>query len=88
MGNDQYGFCIGLLRSRNQYNSIWVIMDKMTKCAHFLHMSTTYSGEDYIKLFIQEIVKLHGAPVPITSDRGWDALLIYSVRLRKGMVHR
>ncbi|KAF3660660.1 putative CST complex subunit CTC1-like [Capsicum annuum] len=50
-----------LPRSRSQYNLIWVIMDRMTKSAHFLPVTTNYSGEDYAKLFIQRIVKLHRA---------------------------
>lgn len=56
---------MGLPWSRNQYDLIWVIMDRITKSAHFMPMRTNYSGEEYAKLFIQEIVKLHGAPVCI-----------------------
>ncbi|KAF3628364.1 putative PP2A regulatory subunit TAP46-like [Capsicum annuum] len=62
-------FVTGLLRSYSQFDSIWVIMDRMTKSAHFLLVRTNYSGEDYTKLFIREIIKLHGAPVSIISDR-------------------
>ena len=61
-------FITGLPRSRNQYDSIWVIIDRPAKSAHFLPVRTYYSGEDYAKLFIVEIVCFHGAPVSIISD--------------------
>ncbi|WMV18729.1 hypothetical protein MTR67_012114 [Solanum verrucosum] len=41
----------------------------MTKSAHFLPVKNTYSAEDYDRLYIQEIVRLHGVPVFIISDR-------------------
>ncbi|KAF3643286.1 hypothetical protein FXO38_20699 [Capsicum annuum] len=44
--------------------------DRLTKSAHFLPMRTNYSGEVYAKIYIEEIVQLHGAPVSIISDRG------------------
>ena len=42
----------------------------MTKSAHFLPVKTSYSAEDYAKLYIREMVKLHGVPLSIISDRG------------------
>lgn len=63
-------FIIGLPKFKNQYDSIWVIIDRLTKLAHFLPVRTNYSGKDYPKLFIAEIVHLHDAPVSIISDRG------------------
>ncbi|WMV07964.1 hypothetical protein MTR67_001349 [Solanum verrucosum] len=63
-------FITGLPRSRRQHDSIWVIVDRMTKLAHFLPVKTTNSAEDYAKLYIQEVVRLHGVPVSIISDRG------------------
>ena len=45
-------------------------MDRLTKSAHFLPVKVSYSAEDYAKLYIKEIVKLHGAPLSIISDRG------------------
>ncbi|WMV23870.1 hypothetical protein MTR67_017255 [Solanum verrucosum] len=42
----------------------------MTKLAHFLPVKTTHSTEDYAKLYIQEVVRLHGVPVSIISYRG------------------
>ncbi|KAH0775071.1 hypothetical protein KY290_012208 [Solanum tuberosum] len=48
-------FITGLPRSRKQHDSIWVIVDRMTKSAHFLPVKTTNSTEDYAKLYIQEV---------------------------------
>ena len=61
---------VGLPCTRRQHDSIWVIVDRMTKSAHFLPVKVSYSAEDYAKLYIKEIVKLHGAPLSIISDRG------------------
>ncbi|WMV07716.1 hypothetical protein MTR67_001101 [Solanum verrucosum] len=46
---------VGLSRSRRQHDSIWVIVDKMTKSAHFLPVKTIHSAEDYARLYIQEV---------------------------------
>ncbi|XP_059290739.1 uncharacterized protein LOC132044276 [Lycium ferocissimum] len=43
---------------------------ELTKSSHFLPVRTTYSAEDYAKLYIKKIVRLHGVPVSIISDRG------------------
>ncbi|WMV23032.1 hypothetical protein MTR67_016417 [Solanum verrucosum] len=48
-------FITGLPRSRRQHDSIWVIVDRMTKSAQFLPIKTTNSAEDYAKLYIQEV---------------------------------
>lgn len=63
-------FITGLPRSSRKYDSIWVIVDRLTKLAHFLPVRTTYSAEDYARLYIKEIVRLHGVSVSIISDRG------------------
>ena len=63
-------FITGLPRSPRKYDSIWVIVDHLTKSAHFLPDWTTYSAEDYAGLYIKEIVRLHGVLVSIISDRG------------------
>ncbi|WMV25233.1 hypothetical protein MTR67_018618 [Solanum verrucosum] len=47
--------CTGLPRYRMQHDSIWVIVHRMTKSAYFLLVKTTFSVEDYAKLYIQEI---------------------------------
>ncbi|KAH0776452.1 hypothetical protein KY290_007863 [Solanum tuberosum] len=63
-------FITELPRSRRQHDSIWVIVDRMTKSAHFLLVKTTHSAEDYARLYIQDVVRLHGVSIFIISDRG------------------
>ena len=58
-------FITGLPRTRRQHDSIWVIVDRMTKSSRFLAVKTTYSAEDYAKLYLTEIVRLHGVPLSI-----------------------
>ena len=62
-------FIIVLPRSCIKHDSIWVIVDKMTKSAHFYPVKNTHWAEDYSKLYIQEVVRLHGVPVSIFSNR-------------------
>ena len=62
-------FVVGLPTIPVGYDSIWVIIDRLTKSAHFLPVKTTYSVEKYAKLYIAEIVRLHGALTSIISDR-------------------
>ncbi|XP_060202637.1 uncharacterized protein LOC132631056 [Lycium barbarum] len=63
-------FITGLLRSHRKFDSIWVIIDRLTKSTCFLPVRTTYATEDYAKLYLKEIVRLHSIPVSIISDRG------------------
>ena len=60
----------GLPRTHRQHDSIWVIVDRMTKSSRFLAVKTTYSAEDYAKPYLSKIVRLHGVPLSIISDRG------------------
>ncbi|XP_070020173.1 uncharacterized protein [Nicotiana sylvestris] len=62
-------FIIGLPRSYHKFDSIWVIVDRLTKCAYFLPVKTTYTAEDYTKLYIKEIVRLHGVPTDGQAER-------------------
>ena len=63
-------FVVGLPKTRRKHDSIWVIVDRMTKSSHFICVKSTYRAEDYAKLYIDEIVRWHGIPLPIISDRG------------------
>ena len=60
----------GLPRSTKGYDSIWVIVDRLTKSAHFLPVRTTYTAAQYAKIFLEQIVYLHGVPISIVSNRG------------------
>ena len=63
-------FVVGLPRTQKGYDSIWVIVDRLTKSAHFLPVRSTYSAAQYARLFLDHIVSLHGVPISIVSDRG------------------
>ncbi|WVZ97861.1 hypothetical protein U9M48_043369 [Paspalum notatum var. saurae] len=63
-------FIVGLPRTQKGYNSIWVVVDRLTKVAHFIPVNTTYSGARLAELYISRIVYLHGVPKRIISDRG------------------
>ena len=62
-------FVSGLPRTKNNHDSIWVIVDRLTKSAHFIPVLTTYSMDRLAELYTQNIVRLHGVPSSIISDR-------------------
>ena len=62
-------FVVGLPLSQRGNDAIWVIVDRLTKSAHFLPMRMTYSMEKLAQLYVNEIVRLHGVPLMIVSDR-------------------
>ena len=64
------GFVVGLPRTQKGHDSIWVIVDRLTKSAHFIPVRTNYGGEKLAKLYVENIVKLYGVPSRIVSDRG------------------
>ena len=63
-------FIVGLPNTLGKYDSIWVIVDRLTKSAHFIQVKVTYNVEKLAKLYISEIVRLHRVPLSIISDRG------------------
>ena len=63
-------FIMGLPRTTNGYNSIWVIVDRLTKSAHFIPMKISYSARKYAEIYLDRIVTLHGVLLTIISDRG------------------
>ena len=62
-------FVVGLPRTKKGHDAIWVIVDRFTKSAHFLPVRNTYTIDQYAQLYIKEIVRLHGVPLVIVSDR-------------------
>jgi hypothetical protein len=63
-------FIVGLPRTRAGYDSIWVVVDRLTKSAHFIFVKTSYNSEVSVELYMSRIVCLHGVPKKIMSDRG------------------
>ena len=62
-------FVTHLLRTPQGHDAVWVIVDRLTKSAHFLAVPMTFTLERFCRLYIREIVRLHGVPVSIVSDR-------------------
>ncbi|KAI3741049.1 hypothetical protein L1987_58716 [Smallanthus sonchifolius] len=62
-------FITKLPKTARDYDTIWVVVDRLTKSAHFLEIHETYSSKKLADLFIKEIVSRHGVPVSIVSDR-------------------
>jgi hypothetical protein len=63
-------FIVGLPNTSQHHNSIWVTVDRLTKTAHFLPVHTTHKTEKYAEIYVDQIVRLHGIPKTIVSDRG------------------
>jgi hypothetical protein len=63
-------FIVGLPRTRAGYDSIWVVVDRLTKSAHFISVKTNYSSAVLATLYMSRIVCLHGVPKKIVSDKG------------------
>ncbi|GJV74936.1 putative reverse transcriptase domain-containing protein [Tanacetum coccineum] len=62
-------FMSGMPRTPSGYDTIWVIIDRLSKSAHFLPMKKTDSMEKLTRLYLKEIVCRHGVPVSIISDQ-------------------
>jgi hypothetical protein len=63
-------FIMGLPRTQRGYDSIGVIVDRLTNVAHFILVRTTYTRPQLVELYISRIVCLDGVPKKIVSDRG------------------
>jgi hypothetical protein len=63
-------FIVGLSLIVKNHNSIWVIVDRLTKSAHFIPVRADYRPTDYAELYFNQIVRLHRIPHTIVSDRG------------------
>jgi hypothetical protein len=62
-------FIVRLPKTTRGNDSIWVIVDRLTKVAHFIPYKIGMTLDNLAKLYIKEIVRLHGIPKTITSDR-------------------
>jgi len=78
-------FVVGLPRTVKGHDSIWVIVDRMTKSAHFLPVRTTYTVDKLAEIYIQEIVRLHGVPLSIVSDRDSRFTSTFWKKLQEGL---
>jgi hypothetical protein len=63
-------FIVGLPRTAKGFDSIWVMIDRLTKTAHFLLVKVKYPVVAYAEFYVARILSLHGVPKTIVSDRG------------------
>jgi hypothetical protein len=84
-------FIVGLPLTARKFNSIWVIMDRLTKSSHFITVNTNYNAQKYAEIYIAHVLCLHEVPKMIISDRGsqfvtrfWEQL---HVSLRTHLIH-
>ena len=62
-------FVSGLPLTQSKKDSVWVIVDRLTKSAHFIPVRTDFSLDKLAELYVSQIVRLHGVPISIVSDR-------------------
>ncbi|KAL5538185.1 hypothetical protein UlMin_046260 [Ulmus minor] len=62
-------FVTGLPKTTKSHDAVWVVIDRLTKSAHFIPIRMTFSLEQLADLYVREIVRLHGVPKSIVSDR-------------------
>ncbi|KAA0046085.1 pol protein [Cucumis melo var. makuwa] len=67
--NVSMDFITGLPRTLSGFTVIWVVVDRLTKSAHFVPGKSTYTASKWAQLYMSEIVRLHGMPVSIVSNR-------------------
>jgi hypothetical protein len=78
-------FITGLPTTLKGNDSIWVIVDRLTKLAHFLLVKNAFRLPQYAEKYIAEIVQLHGIPKTIVSDRGSQFIAHFWEHLHKGL---
>jgi hypothetical protein len=76
-------FVIGLSRTTGQKDTIWVIVDRLTKSAHFILINEKDLLETLNKIYMEEIVRLHGVLASIISDRDPRFTSKFWVRMQK-----
>ena len=62
-------FVSGLPLTQQKHDYVWVIVDKLTKSAHFIPVRIDYSMGRLVELYVDEIVRFHGVSLSIVSDR-------------------
>ena len=78
-------FIIGLPRTTRGYDAIWVIVDRLTRSAHFLPIKKTYSTDRLARLYINRNICLLGVSVSIVSDRGATFTSVFWQELHKAL---
>jgi hypothetical protein len=61
-------FILGLPLTAHKFNSIWVIVDRLNKSAHFIPMNTNYNAQKYAKIYVARVLCLHGVQKTFIFD--------------------
>ena len=78
-------FIVGLPRTQNGNDSIWVIVDRLTKVARFIPVKATYRGDKLAQLYIDNVLRLHGVPSRIILERGTQFIACFWKSLHKAL---
>ena len=78
-------FVVRLPLTGRKHDSVWVVVDRLTKSAHFLPVRTDYSLDKLTEMYIKEIVRLHEIPISIISDRDPRFTLRFWGKLQEAM---
>ena len=78
-------FNVGLPKTSKGYDSIWVIVDRLTKTAHFIPVRVAYTAKQYAEIYLNQIVRLHGVPKTIISDRGTQFIARFWEQLQESL---
>ena len=62
-------FVVGLPTTLQRHDCIMVVVDKLTKSAHFIPIKSTFDAPAVVRVFLREVIRLHGVPRKIISDR-------------------
>jgi hypothetical protein len=84
VGSDNNGFITGFSRTGKLHDSIMVVVDKITKPAHFIPLKNTHKSADVVDIFMKEVARLHGIPKMIVSNRDLKFTLNFWKGLFKG----
>jgi hypothetical protein len=78
-------FVLGLPRTQSRDDSLWVIVDRLAKVAHFIPTNTKHTRPQLVELYVSRIICLHGVPKRIVSDRGTQSISKFWERLHETM---
>ena len=78
-------FVTGLPLTPKKKDTVWVVVDRLTKSAHFIPIRTDYSLDKLAELYIAEIVRLHRVPMSIISDRDSRFTLLFWRKLQEAL---
>jgi hypothetical protein len=78
-------FIVGLPLKAHKFDSIWLIIDRLSKSAHFIPVHTNYNVQKYAEIYIAHVLCLHRVPKMIISDRGSQFIARYWEQLHTSL---